>query len=144
MKNKNLNKSSTENKQLKENSTQTQNEEYTNLNNVNTKANESTTNSLNDKASIYQKYIMNKDITNDIAIEDYDKLTQIPKIIIYNSHKFILTTNLIKHKKNKYKCILWRRIKDKTVNNFNFCSSTITCKINKKMKEIIILVKSIL
>lgn len=101
MKNINLkNKSSKENKLLKENSTQTQNEEYNNLNNSNIKANESTTKKLNDKASVDQKYIMNKDITNDITIEDYDELTHIPKIITYDSHKFTLTTtNRIKHKK---------------------------------------------
>ena len=55
-----------------------------------------------------------------------------PIKIIYDNHIYILTSNKPKgRKKVTFKCILWRRIKDKTSNNYNFCSSTIKCKINK-------------
>lgn len=78
-----------------------------------------------------EKYIIDKDITKDISIEQFDDSLNIPIKIIYDNHIFILTTNKPKgRKKITFKFILWRRIKDKTSNNFNFCNSTIKCKIN--------------
>lgn len=76
------------------------------------------------------KYIFNKNITNDILIDELDEDNEVPISIIYDNHKFILfTKNPLQHKKNTYKCCMWRRIKNKTTNNFSFCQSTITCKI---------------
>ena len=77
---------------------------------------------------ISPKYIFNKEITNEIIIEEKDEVNNIPNIIIYDNHKYIMTTiNPENHNKNTHKCILWRLTKDKTTNNYNFCSSTITC-----------------
>ena len=79
--------------------------------------------------NLKEKYIVDKDITKDIIIEEFDESPDLPIKIIYDNHIFILTTNKPKgRKKVTFKCILWRRIKDKTSNNFNFCSPIIIIK----------------
>ena len=84
----------------------------------------------NNNLDINGKYIFNKNITNDILIYELDEDNEVPISIIYGNHKFILfTKNASQHKKITYKCCLWRRIKNKTTNNFYFCQSTIACKI---------------
>ena len=40
-----------------------------------------------------EKYIIDKDITKDIIIEEFDESLDIPIKIIYDNHIFILTTN---------------------------------------------------
>ena len=82
--------------------------------------------------NISSKNIFNKDITNEINIDEVVELTNIPNIIICDNCKYILITiNPKNHNENTYKCILWRLIEDKTKNIY-FCNSIITCKISKK------------
>ena len=40
----------------------------------------------------------------------------------------------MEHKKNTYKCCLWRRIRNKTSSMPSFCNSTITSKIENDNK----------
>ena len=97
-------------------------------NNTNNKVN-NIKNLNNNKA--LDKYIFNKDITEELKIEEIDEETNIPTKLIYDNHSYVLfTSNPSNHNKNTYKCALWLRIKDKTTNKFSFCYSTITCKIN--------------
>lgn len=75
-------------------------------------------NSINNELS---KFINKKDITNEIIIELYFNNTDIPFNILYENHKYIL---IIKNpeirNKNAYRCILWRRLKEKQLQNILF------------------------
>ena len=101
--------------------------------NINTNNNMNSNKTTNKSVQfLKEKYIIDKVITKDIIIDKFDESIDLPIKIIYDNHIYILTSNKPKdRKKVTFKCILWLKIKDKTSNNYNFCSSTIKCKINK-------------
>ena len=101
-------------------------------NNNNLLTNKEYINCMDDNPSKQElsKYITNKYITNEIIIEIYDNNLNIPYNIIYDNHKYILTSkNPEICNKNTYRCSLWGRIKGKTKTEYSFCYSKIACKI---------------